>query len=106
MRLVFISLALFASGCFLNRAVQPIGDGSTPPDGAWRADAFAPRDAGTDAGPPPPEPFIGALAAGAGFSCALRIDGIVLCWGEDDNGQLGDGFVGADRPLPEPVDLP
>ena len=31
------------------------------------------------------------IAAGSGFSCALRRDGLVLCWGMDDDGQLGDG---------------
>jgi len=32
-----------------------------------------------------------ALAAGRGFSCALRTDRSVWCWGGNDNGELGDG---------------
>ena len=40
-----------------------------------------------------------AIASGAGFSCALRADGPVECWGRDDAGQLGDGG-GEDRARP------
>lgn len=34
-----------------------------------------------------------SVAVGAGFSCALQADGTVLCWGKNDQGQLGDGTV-------------
>jgi alpha-tubulin suppressor-like RCC1 family protein len=40
-----------------------------------------------------------AVAAGDGFSCALRQDRTVACWGRNDHGQLGRGHVGP----PEPV---
>ena len=33
------------------------------------------------------------LASGNGFSCALRSDGTVDCWGRNTNGQLGDGTL-------------
>jgi len=33
------------------------------------------------------------LAAGAGHSCGLTIDKTAFCWGQNSNGQLGDGTV-------------
>lgn len=51
-------------------------------------------DAGTDAGPPPPSCTSGCaiveLALGSDHSCARRENGEVLCWGRDQEGQLGD----------------
>jgi len=32
-----------------------------------------------------------ALTAGFSFTCALRANGTVLCWGLNNTGQLGDG---------------
>ncbi len=65
---------------------------------------------------PQPEPVTienGALGVvrqielGAGYGCAVRDDGRVLCWGENGNGQLGLG-AGAvssdDRPIPALLD--
>ncbi len=34
------------------------------------------------------------IAAGHGFTCALRNDSSVWCWGDNQYGQLGDGAVG------------
>ena len=38
------------------------------------------------------------LAAGAAHTCALRIDGTVVCWGDNSRGQLGDGTT-TSRPV-------
>ncbi len=35
------------------------------------------------------------LALGWGYSCALMTDNTVQCWGEGDEGQLGNGTSGA-----------
>ena len=43
------------------------------------------------------------IVAGGSFTCALRRDGTVLCWGSNTEGQMGDGTTGADRPRPGPV---
>jgi alpha-tubulin suppressor-like RCC1 family protein len=42
-----------------------------------------------------------AVALGAGHSCAL-LDGGAVCWGQNDDGQLGDGTI-ASRARPAPV---
>ena len=41
-----------------------------------------------------------AVATGESFSCALRVDGKVLCWGKNFAGQLGvDGVLDSDSPV-------
>ena len=37
------------------------------------------------------------LGLGQDHSCAVLSDGTVACWGDDDNGQLGDGAAGTDN---------
>lgn len=46
-----------------------------------------------------------AITVGGGFACALRGTGAVVCWGDDRDGQLGDGppLVAAGRDTPAPV---
>lgn len=46
-----------------------------------------------------------AVSAGARHTCAIRTDGALLCWGMNDNGQLGDGTRDS-RPTPRPVSGP
>ena len=43
------------------------------------------------AGPPAFLASLVEVGAGLDFSCALRSDGAAFCWGENLNGQLGDG---------------
>jgi alpha-tubulin suppressor-like RCC1 family protein len=50
----------------------------------------------------PGEQCVVAVAAGRSHSCALRRNGVVLCWGSNDFGQLGDGTM-TGRPDPQPV---
>jgi alpha-tubulin suppressor-like RCC1 family protein len=57
----------------------------------------------------PPAPVDGVdgvvrVAVGEDFSCALRTDGAVWCWGANDQGQLGRGTIDTDaHPAPGPV---
>lgn len=45
------------------------------------------------------------LVTGGGFACGLTDGGEVLCWGDNDNGQLGDGTT-VGRADPAPIALP
>ncbi len=44
-----------------------------------------------------------SVTAGAHHSCGLRADKAVLCWGRDDQGQLGNDAAFAGSPVPEVV---
>lgn len=43
------------------------------------------------------------VVLGDDFACARRTDGVVLCWGSDGLGQLGDGPGGTARVTPAPT---
>lgn len=45
---------------------------------------------------------VSAIATGANHTCALLQGGAIQCWGENTNGQLGDGATGS-RATPAPV---
>ncbi|MGK7312150.1 MAG: Ig-like domain-containing protein [Candidatus Longimicrobiales bacterium M2_2A_002] len=42
------------------------------------------------------------VSTGANHTCGVTTDSAVLCWGDNDRGQLGDGTT-TDRPIPAPV---
>ncbi|HLM72774.1 MAG TPA: hypothetical protein VK459_08780 [Polyangiaceae bacterium] len=46
---------------------------------------------------------VSRLAGGYQHTCALKSNGEVWCWGEDSDGQLGNGQELVDEPLPVPV---
>ncbi len=43
-----------------------------------------------------------ALSSGASHTCGIR-GGRIYCWGDDQNGQLGDGIAGGTRAEPAPI---
>jgi len=45
-----------------------------------------------------------AVDAGTGFSCALHETGSVSCWGDNEFGELGNGQMEDDSPVPVPVE--
>jgi len=47
-------------------------------------------------------PFID-LTLGNGASCALRVDGTAVCWGNNASGQMGNGSSGTINPTPSEV---
>jgi Tol biopolymer transport system component len=66
-----------------------LGDGTT-------TDRWAPVDVSALAG------GVAAVAAELWHSCALTAGGAVKCWGQNSNGQIGDGTT-VDRPTPVDV---
>ncbi len=44
-----------------------------------------------------------AVSAGNSYSFAIKSDGSLLAWGDDENGQLGDGVVSTNQPTPVAV---
>lgn len=80
----------------------PVGVDVGPMDSgvdAMDSDVADADDAGTDGGGGD-EPLTGVtdLVAGFGHACAVA-GGELFCWGRNARGQLGDGTMGADRPL-------
>jgi alpha-tubulin suppressor-like RCC1 family protein len=55
------------------------------------------NDAGVDAGP---EPFGLEVGADEQFSCGVDDQGVLSCWGVNDQGQLGRGVAGGSSPTP------
>jgi alpha-tubulin suppressor-like RCC1 family protein len=76
---------------------------------AWGRDAVGQLgDGGSNADRSTPTPIsslsgIVAIDAGEAHSLALQADGTVLAWGDDSNGQLGDGGSSTSQPVPVAV---
>ena len=41
-----------------------------------------------------------SVSAGGEHTCAVKLDNTAYCWGDDDNGQLGDGGANTDSNVP------
>ncbi|MBN2358988.1 MAG: hypothetical protein JXR83_06015 [Deltaproteobacteria bacterium] len=77
------------------------GEGCVESDGSWTPCRPRPVDVCSTGWGPGCEPLTGvvSVSAGYGFTCALTDRGTVLCWGDNDYGQLGDGTLyGATTP--------
>ena len=77
--------------CWGDNSVGPIGDGTTTD----RSTPTQTSSLGTDR-------TAVAIAAGWGHTCVILDDGSVSCWGDNSDGQLGDGTT-TDRLTPTPT---
>jgi len=46
---------------------------------------------------------VAQVSAGGTHTCAVTTDGVVACWGNDANGQIGDGALAGDKLVPTAV---
>ncbi|MEO8551279.1 MAG: RCC1 repeat-containing protein, partial [Kofleriaceae bacterium] len=84
-----VCVALALIGCSINVDYDGTfykcgSDGSCP-------DGYVCKDQVCLPSEPPPPACSTHVTAGRGHSCAVRTDGTVWCWGQNDSGQLGDG---------------
>jgi alpha-tubulin suppressor-like RCC1 family protein len=82
----FLGVAACGFGVDLDNLFGASGDGGGAGDGSLDG-----GDGGLEAGIPSVE--VQQLAAGDNYTCGRRVDGTVMCWGEDNpTGRLGDGL--------------
>jgi len=92
MAMLGLLLAVCSWGCGVQQLDVLRGDGGRVEDTGSTQDAGRREDGGAepDAGAPP----LGrSVSAGDGHTCAIW-DGVLFCWGVNDDGQLGDPGVG------------
>lgn len=105
--------------CFGNVCFSEPQDAGPPDVGPPDAGRDGGRDAGRDAGPPdtgppdapidaPPDggpPTVVAVDCGNGHTCAVTSDARVLCWGTNENGEVGTGTGSTvDVTLPDEIE--
>ncbi|MCT8972662.1 Ig-like domain repeat protein [Microbaculum marinisediminis] len=77
--------------CWGDNSIGQLGDGNAPNGSDRPVDVL-----GLPAG-------IVSVAVGYLHACALTDGGAVWCWGDNSDGQLGDGNMGVDSAIPVPV---
>ncbi len=82
-------IGLAATGLVLT-GCPGTGDVNDGPDGGDNVND-GPDGGGGDGPPPPPGPALLDLSAGSNHTCALLDNRTVRCWGDNREGQLGDG---------------
>ncbi|MEA2645150.1 MAG: hypothetical protein QOE92_233 [Chloroflexota bacterium] len=93
------SLALKSDGtvwAWGNNSNGQLGDGNGPTDSPTPVQVLGAGGTGVLSG-------VVAIGAGNYYSMALKSDGTVWTWGQDDNGQLGDGDPQTDSDTPVQV---
>jgi alpha-tubulin suppressor-like RCC1 family protein len=82
-------------------------DGATEPDAAGQADAAGQPDGSPDPDTGTPDASVAttvtSVSVGFGVGCATLSTGTVRCWGANEQGQVGNGAVGADVRVPTDV---
>jgi alpha-tubulin suppressor-like RCC1 family protein len=93
LRALLVVAALGGAACNAIVGVETValGPGRVTPGEDAEAPTEDAESPPTDGGPTPDEPLKVQVALGYIHTCARRLDGTVLCWGENGAGQIGDG---------------
>src|SRR5206468_3175357 len=89
-------LADSTARCWGDNDHGQIGDGTVTVPGVQNNDRHKPVLVNGGTG------FV-SISGGVDFTCASKASGVVLCWGINADGQMGNGQSGADQPTPGPV---